>query len=177
MACDVTLTGITLSCTDIYSGGLKSLVIFNKSDLTDVVPDLAAGTYVAATDQSASGVVIDFNTKDGFSNFSDVATRNIDGSGNVVPTISIELPRMDTSKRAALNAMAVGGAELVAFVETAAGTQHMVGYDFGLIVSSVDGQSGANRSDKNRFQLTLTGDENVLAYQPAAGTDWTNTHG
>ena len=51
-----------------------------------------------------------------------------------------------------------------AFVETAAGTYHMVGYDFGLYAGTVDGASGVARTDKNRYQLTLTGDENVLAY-------------
>jgi hypothetical protein len=50
----------------------------------------------------------------------------------------------------------------------------MVGWDFGLYASSVDGASGAARADKNRYQLTLTGSENYLAYQPATGTDWTN---
>jgi hypothetical protein len=81
---------------------------------------------------------------------------------------------MDATTRAGLEAIATPGAELVAFVETAAGTRHMVGWDFGLYASSVDGASGAARADKNRYQLTLTGSENYLAYQPATGTDWTN---
>jgi hypothetical protein len=46
----------------------------------------------------------------------------------------------------------------------------MVGYDFGLYAGTVDGASGVARTDKNRYQLTLVGDENVLAY----GMDSTN---
>ena len=71
---------------------------------------------------------------------------------------------MDLDKRTALDEIAKGGAEMVAFIETAAGTYHMVGYQFGLYASSVDGASGAARTDKNRYQVTLTGEENSLAY-------------
>ena len=179
MACNVNLTAITTSCTDIYSGGLKSLVVYNKSDLPDVVVTPATLEFVSAVDQNIAGspVSLAFNTKDGFSNFSDVSTKGIDGTGSVVPTIQIEFPRMDSAKAAALMSMANSGAELVAFIETAAGTRHMVGYEFGLIATSIDGNTGATRADKNRFQLTLSGDENYLAYQPTADQDWDYTHG
>jgi len=60
--------------------------------------------------------------------------------------------------------MSNGAPELVAFVKTAAGTHHVCGLDFGLYVSTIDGNSGTGRSEKNRFQLTLTGEEAGLSY-------------
>ena len=45
----------------------------------------------------------------------------------------------------------------------AAGTYHMVGFDYGLYAATVDGTSGTGRAEKNRFQITLTGDEDSLA--------------
>ena len=71
---------------------------------------------------------------------------------------------MTAGKITALNEIAKGGAELVAFVETAAGTYHVCGLDYGLYASTVDANSGTGRSEKNRFQLTLTGEENGLSY-------------
>ena len=37
MACEVTLAAISVSCTDLYTGGLKSLMLFNRQDLADMV--------------------------------------------------------------------------------------------------------------------------------------------
>jgi hypothetical protein len=111
-----------------------------------------------------------FNNKDAFSNFTDVKTVNADGTSAVVPTIALEFLRMDATKRNALESIATPGAEIVAFVETAAGTYHMVGYEFGLYAGTVDGASGAARTEKNRYQLTLVGEENVLAYSLDAAT-------
>jgi hypothetical protein len=63
-----------------------------------------------------------------------------------------------------LDNLAKPGAELVAFIETAAGTYHMVGFDYGLYAATVDGNSGTGRSEKNRYQITLTGEEDSLSY-------------
>lgn len=102
---------------------------------------------------------IEFNRKDGFSNFTDVVTVNADGSKEVVPSIQVEIPKMDFSKSAELYNMTQGNVELVAAVETAAGTYHLVGVDFGLYAGTLDGASGNSRTEKNRWQLTLTGSE------------------
>jgi hypothetical protein len=174
MACEVTLSAISTSCTESYSGGLKSLLLYNKADLSDVTIAEATGVYTAPTNLFTNAVEFGFNNKDAFSNFTDVVTANPDGTRSTVPTISMEFARMDTAKRASLMALTQAGAELVAVLETAAGTQHLVGFEFGLIASSIDGASGTTRSEKNRFQLTLVGEENNLSYQPATDTDWVN---
>ena len=102
---------------------------------------------------------LEFNRKDGFSNFTDVVTVNADGSKEVVPSIQVEIPKMDFSKSAELYNMTQGNVELIAAVETAAGTYHLVGVDFGLYAGTLDGASGNSRTEKNRWQLTLTGSE------------------
>ena len=163
-------TDISYSCEELSTGGLKTVLICDKSNLDDLGDFTVADGSV--TVNSAVGLATDgvnivqlgFNNKDGFSNFTDVKTLNADGSGSAVPTIQLEFIRMGTELRNKLETIARPGAELVAFVETAAGTYHMVGYDFGLYAGTVDGASGVARTDKNRYQLTLVGDENVLAY-------------
>ena len=163
MACPVNFSGLDISyaCGEVASGGLKSIYLMNRADIDATVAD---GEITIVTAPVAGEVLaLQFNNKDGFSNFTDVKTVAADGTVTAVPTIQIEFLRMKVENRNALNALAIPGAELVAFVETAAGTIHAVGYEFGLYASSVDGASGAARSDKNRYQLTLVGDENGLA--------------
>jgi len=166
---------VVYSCEELSTGGLKTVLICDKSNL-DELGDFTVANG-AVTVNSATGLATDgvsvvslgFNNKDGFSNFTDVKTVNADGSASAVPSIQLEFIRMSSALRNTLEDIARPGAELVAFVETAAGTYHMVGYDFGLYAGTVDGASGVARTDKNRYQLTLTGDENVLAYTMTQG--------
>ena len=179
MACNVTLANdISYSCDDVAIGGIVKLALANKADLLAAGGGLENATINSTTREisgtiiaqplptvSTDGIIkIDFNNKDGFSVFSEVKTVSADGIVSCVPTISVELPKMTPAKVQELNSISKGGAELVAFVETAAGTYHAVGLDYGLYAGTVDGNSGTGRAEKNRFQLTLTGDELGLGY-------------
>ena len=172
------VSNIAYSCDELSTGGLKTVYLCDKANLDSIsngVTVSAAGVVTVVAGGLVAGgldlVTLGFNNKDGFSNFTDVKTLNADGSGSAVPTIQLEFIRMGATLRTTLETIARPGAELVAFVETAAGTYHMVGYDFGLYAGTVDGASGVARTDKNRYQLTLVGDENVLAYTLDA-TNW-----
>lgn len=191
MACNLTLADVTFGCTDLGIGGLKSVYVANRAALISNnegavssgnawTPISVSGNTVTVTqdpsitnsgdDNSILGTIgagesaqISFNLKDGFSVFTDVKTVSADGIVSTVPTIAVEVPSMSQGHRDALDALASAGAELVAFVETAAGTYHMVGFDYGLYAATVDGTSGTGRAEKNRYQVTLTGDEDSLA--------------
>lgn len=165
MACTVTLADILYSCDDLGIGGIVELHIANKSDAESALTGVGSSDRAITAASAVSGIVeLGFNLKDGFSVFSEVKTVNADGTTTTVPTISVELPKMDSDKVTKLNDIAKGGAELVAFVKTAAGTYHVSGLDYGLYASTVDGNSGTGRAEKNRFQLTLTGEENGLSH-------------
>jgi hypothetical protein len=165
MPCSVTLADITYGCDDLGIGGIVELHVSSRAAAIAVLTSTAATRVVSAASGAASDVVqFSFNLKDGFSVFSEVKTANADGTFSTVPTISAEFPKMDAARITALDQMSNGAPELVAFVKTAAGTHHVCGLDFGLYVSTIDGNSGTGRSEKNRFQLTLTGEEAGLSY-------------
>ena len=165
MACNVTLADISYSCDDVAIGGIVELHIANKADAVAALTLDSGDRAITAVSAAVTGISeISFNNKDGFSVFSEVKTVSADGIVSTVPTISVELPKMTAAKITALNDLSKGGAELVAFVETAAGTYHVCGLDYGLYAGTVDANSGTGRSEKNRFQLTLTGDEQGLSY-------------
>ena len=165
MACTVNLTNIDYSCDDLGIGGIVELHVAPKAAALTAITTKDDATRVISAAGAASDVVqIEFHLKDGFSVFSEVKTVDPTGGFTTVPTISVELPKMDATKISALDQMSNGPKEMVAFVKTAAGTLHVVGLDHGLYVSTIDGNSGTSRNEKNRFQLTLTGEEDGLSY-------------
>lgn len=202
MACtpSTALQGVTYAC-DAIVGGIKELHIAyrvgdDSSDIfglydSDGTTQLLTGYSIDTTVGSTFGRItitsladtvttdslplfqeIQFNTKDGVSVFNDVVTVNADGSKEVVPTILVEVPLMSQSNVTAMGVLSQGNVELVAAVRTAADTYHLVGYDFGLYAGTIDGTSGAVRTDKNRIQLTLTGSEAEMAYTFASKADF-----
>lgn len=166
MACTVTLSDISYSCDDLGVGGIVELHIASKAAaLAAITTKDDAARSISAVSGAASDVVnIDFHLKDGFSVFSEVKTVDAAGGFTTVPTISVELPKMDGTKNGILDQMSNGPKEMVAFVKTAAGTYHVTGLDHGIYVSTIDANSGTGRTDKNRYQLTLTGEEDGLSY-------------
>ena len=172
MACTVNLSGITYGCDDLGIGGIVKLHLAPKASV-EAVPTLDSDnrSITAATAASADIVEIEFNLKDGFSAFSEVKTVDAAGGFTTVPSIVVEIPKMSNGKNTALNTMSNGPKEIVAFVQTAAGTYHAVGMDFGVYVGTVDANSGTGRSEKNRYQLTITGEENELSYSFASTSD------
>ena len=168
MACNVTLADITYSCDDVAIGGILELHVANRTDAITALTLVEADREITAALAVTGVAQISFNNKDAFSVFSEVKTVSADGIVATVPTVSVELPKMTAAKITALNDISKGGAELVAFIKTAAGTYHVCGLDYGLYAGTVDANSGTGRSEKNRFQLTMTGDEQGLSYSIAA---------
>ena len=165
MACTVNLSGITYGCDDLGIGGIVKLHLAAKADVEAVATLSAANRSITAASAAASGIVeVEFNLKDGFSAFSEVKTVDAAGGFTTVPSIVVEIPKMSNDKNTALNLMSNGPKEIVAFVRTAAGTYHAVGMDFGVYIGTVDANSGTGRNEKNRYQLTITGEENELSY-------------
>jgi len=172
---EAALTGITFNCTDTNTGGLRKIYLCHKSDLAATVTNGAVDVAGFAI-TGGNMVELDFNNKDAFTSFTDVKTVDPAGSIVAIPTIVVEFPRMTVAKRNELNAItANAGFELVAFVEDAAGTYSCVGFDFGLYASTVNGQSGTGRADKNMYQLTLVGEESHLHYDASAVWDLVET--
>jgi hypothetical protein len=169
MACTVTLANITYGCDDLGIGGIVELHVASRAAALAAITTKDDSTRVVSVVSGAASDVVQFsfNLKDGFSVFSEVKTANADGTFSTVPTISAEFPKMDAARITTLDQMSNGAPELVAFVKTAAGTYHVCGLDFGLYVSTIDGNSGTGRAEKNRFQVTLTGEEAGLSYSIA----------
>jgi len=172
MGCKSTkkLVPIVFVCEDIASGGLKAIHIAKKGDIKATFDVDGAVTFAMATEPHSvfdvgdkPFVLVEFNNKDGATKFTDVKTVQATGQSEAIPVITIQLPKMTKDKRDALSGYSSPGVELVALVWTAADTYQLIGLDFGLYGSEVNGDSGASRGDLNAYTLTLTGSESHLS--------------
>jgi len=194
MACitDLKLDGISLDCNDIPVGGLDAIYVANYCDVALAVVDKAEKKDGSANPKygevtccgfrengTTPGVgkvyKLEFNKKDGSTNFTDAKTVDPSGLITVTPTLTVELPRATADKMNLANQMANPSASFRVFVKTAAGTKHVLGAKFGMRLSEASMQSGSGRTDKNIITLTFVGEESELAYDASAV--WNNVVG
>ena len=176
---DEQLDNISLDCNDIPVGGIREIYIANACDVALGVQDkmeaggspnaqfgkvTTLGFRGASTAGSGKVYQIEFNKKDGTTSFTDAKTVESSGIVTVVPTLVVELPRMNGSKRKFLNEMSTGVGKYLVFLKTTAGTKHLLGAKFGMKVSEIAGTTGTGRTEKNTYKLTLVGEELELAY-------------
>ena len=160
----ITLSGITYNCDDIAVGGLKTIYYCLKTHLGNGYTEDTDGNITDIDFTTATSTKeLEFNNKDGFSQFSEEKTVEANGVVNSIPTVTVEFPRMTSAKRLELDNITRAGLELLVFVETAAGTYHAIGIDYGAYASLVSGTTGTGRSEKNIYQLTITGEEDSLS--------------
>lgn len=149
MACEYQITdfdNLQYACNTAF-GGIKALKLEGKDPL----------------DNSATIVEIEFNTSDAFSNANETKSVSADGSISVAQTVQVELPRLDKVKYDAVNKLKNPNFELKLHILTKAGVMLTYGAEYGCFMSVIDVASGTSRADKNRIQLTFTGDEEALA--------------
>jgi len=163
MPCDLAVinSDVTLDCSDVPIGGIVKAMVMKLSDLTGSTE--VDGELTAVTIAADKVVDLEFNSKDGFSNFTDEKTVDDSGIVTAIPTVSLEFPKMTLLKRNALDNLTTSGLELVLFIETAAGERHACGLDFGMMGAEVNGQSGTGRTEKNSYNIKFTGEETNLA--------------
>lgn len=171
MACKniIDLSGITLDCNALSVGGIKKIFYTTIDNcVIDIDEDQSSLNYMSAksvafVDPTQVKEVL-FNPKDGQTSYTDEKTVGPEGSESAVPTLNTFLPSMTAEKAALIDELANPYVKLVMFIETASGTKHILGLDFGMTLTSISGASGASRPDTNGYTLTFTGDEETLAY-------------
>lgn len=170
MPCDLQVINadVTLDCSDVPVGGIVKALVMKLADLTANTE--VDGELTSVTIAADKVVDLEFNSKDGFSNFTDEKTVDDSGIVTAIPTVSLEFPKMTIEKRNAMEILSTSGQELVLFIETAAGMYHALGLDFGMMGSEVNGKSGAGRTEKNSYDIKFTGEETNLSRLVDAAT-------
>ena len=164
MSCNptTTLVGIGFSCDDIPIGGVKRILVERKSALEGLY-SVTDGQFAFTGAVPSTVIELEFNTKDAFTNIVEDKTSEQTGVVTNVPVIQVEFPKMDVQKRNAIEILTNPLDSFIAFIELATGEHLAVGWQFGLYGSTVHAQSGTGRTEKNVYQLTLTGEESELS--------------
>lgn len=157
MACgSATLNGIVNAC-ETSMGGVKNV-------------------WLAPYEEGAATIgsdAVSALTTDGFKHYyfkkntaSMVSTLNIDAP-NGVTYVTTELQmvfnRMETTKRLEIAAMSVY--DTMAVVEDANGVYWFLGFDNPLNATAAEGNSGVQKTDGNKYSITLSDESNVWPYE------------
>ena len=164
MGCGVVnIASISYVCDDIPTGGMVKLFLAAK-DKTHATIDENGNVTDLYFDYFNRPVEIGFDYRDGYSNFVDAETTENNTVSVNKPVINVQIPIMNAAHRNALDGLVNYRDNLVAFIESAAGTKHMVGYNRGLNITKIEGKTGVTLGDQNIYQIEITGEEKELSY-------------
>lgn len=161
MSCNIVIQDIAYDCDQKTVGSLKAIKVGNLANYSALKAS-AVDHSIASVPSAAGAVSIEFNSKDAFTAFTEEKTVDPSGSTSTVPTVMIEVPIMSKEHRNAIESLCTPNAQLIVFAEMANGEFAIIGGEFGMYGSEAAGASGAARSDKNGYQLTLTGEESSM---------------
>lgn len=156
MSCSQTLSGIPYDCA-ANIGGIKRVLIANAEDVTakTITDDvITAITMAQHGTPPAYATFVEFFFRAGTSSKTSTWQVNAEnGTAYVQTLLTMVFSRMETSKRAAI--MALAQAAVVAIVEDNNGKFWYLGEDFPLTLNAGDGQTGTARADRNGYSITL----------------------
>jgi hypothetical protein len=148
MACKRTLGDVSLTydCNTAF-GGLER-VVFAQHPSTIDGEDLVV-------------FEIEFNTHDGYTNFSETKTADLTGISQCIQTLQLEIPRMGVMSKT--QHFSNPNMRFYVIMVTKGGKYIVMGYEFGAQVKSDNAQSGASRGEKSMIQLEIVAEEVGLA--------------
>lgn len=158
MSCK-SIQAITYDLCENNLGGIVAIYLANADEVEGSTPSsgntgVTDGVITAIT-MSGTSKFYKFDIKKNTSNFTSTLTVNDNGSSYVSTVLSFLLPRMDASKRAAMNAFML--AECVAIVKDSNGKYWLIGdKDNPLTSTAGTGETGTAKGDANQYTVELT---------------------
>lgn len=162
MSCTQTLSGIAASC-DTNTGGIREVYICNYTDVEDFEVDATTNmidTITMATSAKFKKYCFKKNTS------SLTSTLNVDptsGSNFVQSDLSLVFAKQDTTKRMEVAKLSLG--ELRVIVLDANGKYWFLGAEEFVAATAATGETGTNRTDGNRYTITLTDYSSSYPYE------------
>jgi len=156
MACALT-QNYSLDCNDSF-GGVKELYFAAKADITVAVTSGITTTITKAVGKKFWKYELIHQTAE----VSETKTPSREnGTSMVAQSIKFPINKMSVSLRNELENFCQ--ATLLCVVVDNNGTPWLYGNDFGLTTTEVAGKTGVKLGDRNGYEITLVGEEKVLA--------------
>lgn len=150
MACNQTLSGIPRDCEPSI-GGLRRLLLANRDDVTAItISDDQVSAITMKNTAKFKEYVFPEETASATSTYQ-INKQN--GSKYVQTDIVLVFTRMETAKRVEITALAQN--DMIGIGEDMNGKYWLYGQDHPISASAGDGGTGAARSDRNGYGITL----------------------
>lgn len=157
-----TLGGLSQNCEQNV-GGVKKVYIANRSDVTAVAVDDSTKMIKTIT-MDESKKFKSYGFKKGAASFTSTATiDNANGVYFVQTVVSIDFAKMETRKRIEMSALSLG--ELIVIVLDANNKYWLLGQDEYAYATAGTGETGAARTDANKYHLEITDESSDYPYE------------
>ena len=162
MACSQTLNGIAASC-ETNVGGIREVYIANYDDVTAIEVDATTNmidTITMETGKKFYKYLFKKNTS------SLTSTLNVDptaGVNFVQSDLALVFAKQETVKRMEIAKLSLG--ELRVIVKDANGKFWFLGYEEFVSATAGTAETGVNRTDGNRYTITLTDYSSSYPYE------------
>lgn len=162
MACSQVLNGIAASC-DTNVGGIREVYICNYTDVTSFDVDETShiiDTITMDTDKKFKKYLFKKNTS------SLTSTLNVDpanGVNFVQSDLSLVFAKQETVKRMEIAKLSLG--ELRVIVLDSNGKYWFLGAEEFVAATAATAETGVNRTDGNRYTITLTDYSSSYPYE------------
>lgn len=162
MACTQSLSGIAAAC-ETNVGGIREVYIANYDDVTDIEVDATSNmidTITMDTGKKFYKYLFKKNTS------SLTSTLNVDptaGVNFVQSDLALVFAKQETTKRMEIAKLSLG--ELRVIVKDANGKFWFLGYEEFVSATAGTAETGVNRTDGNRYTITLTDYSSSYPYE------------
>lgn len=162
MACTQSLSGIAAAC-ETNVGGIREVYIANFDDVTDIEVDATSNmidTITMDTGKKFYKYLFKKNTS------SLTSTLNVDptaGVNFVQSDLALVFAKQETTKRMEIAKLSLG--ELRVIVKDANGKFWFLGYEEFVSATAGTAETGVNRTDGNRYTITLTDYSSSYPYE------------
>ena len=162
MACSQTLNGIAAAC-ETNVGGIREVYIANYDDVTAIEVDATSNmidTITMDTGKKFYKYLFKKNTS------SLTSTLNVDptaGVNFVQSDLALVFAKQETTKRMEIAKLSLG--ELRVIVKDANGKFWFLGYEEFVSATAGTAETGVNRTDGNRYTITLTDYSSSYPYE------------
>lgn len=162
MACTQSLSGIAAAC-ETNVGGIREVYIANFDDVTAIEVDATSNmidTITMETGKKFYKYLFKKNTS------SLTSTLNVDptaGVNFVQSDLALVFAKQETTKRMEIAKLSLG--ELRVIVKDANGKFWFLGYEEFVSATAGTAETGVNRTDGNRYTITLTDYSSSYPYE------------
>jgi hypothetical protein len=159
MSCNQTLAGLAKDCATSM-GGIRTVYIANYDDVKRPTP---VEGKISAIEMVSGKTFHQYFFKKNTGSMTSTLNVNTDSGNYVTTDLVLSFLKMETRKRIEMSALAAN--ELVVIVEDCNGAYWYLGYDEPVTAGAGEGVTGVQKTDANRYGLTLRDESLEFPYE------------